>query len=77
VKGIAADIKIRIPGLTAERAYRFAVQVPAFANGGIGVAESYLHVDTRGRGARWTYGANGRQAPWNPRLDEPAQAIPT
>jgi uncharacterized protein YcbK (DUF882 family) len=69
--GIAADIKIQIPGITPSQAYHFALQVPAFANGGIGVGETYLHVDCRAGKARWTYGADGKQAPWNPELDAP------
>lgn len=67
--GLAADI--RIQGMTPEQMYRAALEVPAFAHGGIGVAEhqGYIHVDTRPRIARWCYGADGKQRDWNPVLD--------
>jgi uncharacterized protein YcbK (DUF882 family) len=67
--GIAADIKIA--GMTAAEMYRAALAVPAFALGGIGVAErqGYIHVDTRAQHARWCYDVAGKSCPWNPALD--------
>lgn len=68
--GQAADIKIA--GMTPVEMYRAALQVPAFANGGIGVSESetgYIHVDVRPRVARWCYNLQGQQTIWNPSLD--------
>ena len=51
VRGIAADI--RCGELTPAELARFAEEVPAFANGGIGVYKSWVHVDVRGKRARW------------------------
>lgn len=69
LQGIAADI--RIHGMDAEGMYQHALQVPAFANGGIGVAthQGYIHVDTRSRPARWCYDVQGRQSSWDKTLD--------
>lgn len=71
LSGEAADI--RIEGCTPAEMYDLALKVPAFAQGGIGVAEhqGYIHVDVRLRKARWTYGTDGKQAPWDSTLDEP------
>lgn len=71
VQGIAADISVA--GLSAVDLYRAALQVPAFANGGIGVAriQNYIHVDTRAGKSRWCYGEDGKQCPWDPALDAP------
>lgn len=68
--GIAADIKIQ--GMTPAEMYRAALQVPAFANGGIGVSDApsgYIHLDCRPHRARWTYNLQGKESPWNPALD--------
>lgn len=67
--GMAADIKIQ--GMTPPRMYQAALRIPAFANGGIGVAEhgGYIHVDVRAVKARWCYGANGQQCAWDTVLD--------
>ncbi len=73
VLGNAADI--RIAGMDPEEMYLCALKVPAFRDGGIGVAATYIHVDTRPHRARWTYGPDGRPAPWNPALDALADAI--
>lgn len=69
VRGIAADI--RIQGMTPAEMYKAALQVPAFANGGIGVSVDggYIHVDTRVGKARWCYGADGQQCAWDATLD--------
>ncbi len=68
-EGLAADIQIQ--GMTPAEMYKAALQVPAFADGGIGVAEhgGYIHVDVRGSKARWCYGANGQQCGWDSALD--------
>jgi uncharacterized protein YcbK (DUF882 family) len=51
-KGEAADV--RIGSLSLQEQYDRAKQVPAFANGGIGVySENFLHVDVRAGKARW------------------------
>ncbi len=67
--GIAADIKIK--GMTAADMYKAALKIPAFANGGIGVAErqGYIHVDTRATIARWCYDSLGKSCAWDPALD--------
>lgn len=68
--GIAADIKVS--GMTALEMYRAALKVPAFANGGIGVAENqgYIHVDTRKDKARWCYSISGAWCAWDPAIDQ-------
>jgi hypothetical protein len=50
---MAADL--RIPGLTMEETYELALEIPAFAKGGIGAYDGdFIHVDTRPNGpARW------------------------
>jgi uncharacterized protein YcbK (DUF882 family) len=74
VLGLAADIKIK--GMTPAEMYAAALKVPAFANGGIGVAEhqGYIHVDTRPRVARWCYDVHGKACAWNPELDRSINA---
>lgn len=67
VQGIAADIKIQ--GMTPSEMYTAALQIPAFAGGGIGVSESatgYVHLDTRPELSRWSYDIEGRQVKFNP-----------
>jgi uncharacterized protein YcbK (DUF882 family) len=50
--GMAADIAI--PGTSLQRMYELALEVPQFAEGGIGVYDTnFLHVDVRERRARW------------------------
>ena len=50
--GLAADIVL--PGLSLQRMYELALQVPLFAQGGIGVYDGgFLHVDVRDHRARW------------------------
>jgi uncharacterized protein YcbK (DUF882 family) len=51
-RGLAADI--RLPGLSLQRMYELALEVPQFARGGVGAYDSdFLHVDVRGQRARW------------------------
>ena len=50
--GLAADI--HLPGMSLQRMYELASAIPEFAEGGIGVYDgNFLHVDVRGRRARW------------------------
>ena len=50
--GTAADIEIR--GLSLQNMYDCALEIPEFANGGIGAYDSnFLHVDVRDHVARW------------------------
>lgn len=67
--GTAADI--RIPSLTVSQMYKLALTVPAFAGGGIGVAEhqGYIHVDVRSTVARWCYDLHGKSCAWDKGLD--------
>ena len=52
LEGLAADVSL--PGLSLQRMYELALEVPQFAGGGIGVYEgNFLHVDVRDRQARW------------------------
>lgn len=51
-RGLAADI--HLPGLSLQRMYELALEVPQFAQGGIGVYDGgFLHVDVRDHRARW------------------------
>ena len=51
-RGLAADIQL--PGLSLQRMYELALEVPEFAEGGIGVYDgNFLHVDVRSHRARW------------------------
>jgi len=51
-RGSAADVGI--PGLSLQQMYELALQIPAFAVGGIGVYDGgFLHLDVRQYGARW------------------------
>lgn len=51
-RGLAADV--RIPGLSLQQMYGLALQVPEFANGGIGAYDGgFLHVDIREHRSRW------------------------
>jgi zinc D-Ala-D-Ala carboxypeptidase len=50
--GMAADVEI--PGLSLRQMYDLALQVPEFAQGGIGAYDGgFLHVDVRQHMARW------------------------
>lgn len=51
VKGYAADI--RVDGLTPKELARAAEQVKVFRYGGIGLYDTFIHVDVRGHKARW------------------------
>jgi uncharacterized protein YcbK (DUF882 family) len=52
LEGLAADVSL--PGLSLQRMYELALEVPQFAAGGIGVYDgNFLHVDVRDRQARW------------------------
>ena len=68
-RGIAADIKV--PGMTPQQMYAAAFAIPAFRNGGIGVAlhQGYIHVDVRVTMARWCYDVNGKSCAWDHSLD--------
>ena len=51
-QGTASDVEI--PGLSLRQMYELALQVPEFAQGGIGVYDGgFLHVDVRQHVARW------------------------
>ncbi len=51
-QGMAADIGLA--GISLQRMYELALEVPQFAQGGIGVYDGgFLHVDVRERSARW------------------------
>jgi uncharacterized protein YcbK (DUF882 family) len=67
--GTAADVKV--PGMSAREMYAVAKNIPAFQQGGIGVAEiqNYIHLDVRGSVARWCYNEHGATAPWDHSLD--------
>lgn len=49
--GKAADI--RVNGLTPHELYAYAIQIPVFEMGGIGLYNTFVHVDIRGSRARW------------------------
>ncbi len=52
MQGLAADIEL--PGISLQRAYALALEVPQFAQGGIGAYDGgFLHVDVREQRARW------------------------
>ena len=53
LSGIAADIVCA--DLTPVELRHFAQAVPAFDKGGIGIYDWGIHVDVRGRRARWDY----------------------
>jgi uncharacterized protein YcbK (DUF882 family) len=50
--GAAADVLVP-PGWTADRLAALAETIDAFRDGGIGVYESWVHVDVRPGRARW------------------------
>lgn len=51
VQGKAADI--RVSGVTPRDVAKFAEEVPVFSKGGIGIYNSFVHVDVRDKKARW------------------------
>lgn len=56
LSGQAADI--RVNGMTPHQMYLLALLVPAFDQGGIGIYDTFLHVDTghgNNRPGRWDY----------------------
>lgn len=51
-RGLAADVGV--PGLSLQHMYELALQIPTFAEGGIGVYDGgFLHLDVRSHAARW------------------------
>jgi len=46
-------VDIMVRGMTGPALMLYAVQIPAFADGGIGLYPDRLHVDVRGHRARW------------------------
>ena len=51
-RGLAADIEIL--GQSLQEMYELALQIPAFARGGLGVYDGgFLHLDVRAHAARW------------------------
>lgn len=53
VKGMAADIMIHFKKMSKEKFIEKIKEIPAFKHGGIGVYESWVHVDVRLNKARW------------------------
>ena len=51
VKGKAADIRVK--GMDPETLAKHANNIVDFRSGGIGVYNTFVHVDVRGRKARW------------------------
>ena len=49
--GTAADITVQ--GMTPAQVAAVAEQIPAFAHGGIGIYNTFTHVDVRNGAARW------------------------
>jgi len=49
--GAAADIKIK--GMSTLILYGYAIQIERFKQGGIGLYDTFVHVDVRGSVARW------------------------
>ena len=75
VLGNAADVVVE--GLSVLEMYELALGVDAFRNGGIGVYPrhgNFIHVDVRGKFARWEghgNGGSGRFKTWLKRSAEP------
>ena len=68
-RGLAADIDL--PGVSLQRMYELALEVPEFAEGGIGVYDrNFLHVDVRDHRARWAR-VSGRYVGINELVREP------
>ena len=51
ITGHAADI--RVPNITPQELAKIAEQIRVFKYGGIGIYNTFVHVDVRGRRARW------------------------
>ena len=49
--GMAVDISVK--SMTPEKLKCFALKIPEFKNGGIGIYGTFIHVDIRGCKARW------------------------
>jgi hypothetical protein len=62
VQGHAADIVV--PGVPPVVLAMAALEVPAFAHGGIGFGPTICHLDVRGFPARWGYGPRGEKVSW-------------
>mgnify|MGYP000044182839 CR=1 FL=1 len=55
LRGTAADVVA--PGITLFELFNHALEIPEFSRGGIGIYPGrFLHLDVRGRPARWSYG---------------------
>lgn len=63
--GTAADVKVS--GMSPAEVYQAARKIPAFR--GFGVASTFVHLDVRESPAKWCYGADGKQCPWDAKLD--------
>lgn len=69
-QGLAADIDL--PGVSLQRMHELALEVPQFAEGGIGVYDGgFLHVDVRHHRARWAR-VSGRYVGIQELVHEPA-----
>ena len=54
LRGTAADVTA--PGITLFELLNHAIEIPEFSRGGIGIYPGrFLHLDVRGRAARWSY----------------------
>ena len=51
LQGRAADI--RVNGMAPETLAKKAEQIEVFRNGGIGIYDTFVHLDVRGHKARW------------------------
>jgi len=49
----ADGVDIKIKGKTVRQMVRLALSIPEFKDGGIGIYHNRIHVDTRGKKARW------------------------
>ena len=73
MQGMAADISL--PSISLQRAYELALEVPQFAEGGIGVYDGgFLHVDVRERCARWAR-VDGRYVGIGELVEEPERVL--
>jgi uncharacterized protein YcbK (DUF882 family) len=48
-------VDIVIKGRSVKEMALLALQIPAFRNGGVGLYSNRIHVDTRGKAARWAH----------------------
>lgn len=51
LRGKAADIRVK--GIEPRELARLAAEISDFRNGGIGTYDNFVHVDVRGKKARW------------------------